>query len=360
MWIVPVMLVAVVACGDHHAAPDAPVGDAPPDTAIDSGTPDADPDKPTTLMGTGLCLDPACAQISPDVHPYTPQFVLWADTASKRRWIYLPPGTQIDTSDMDHWIFPMGTKVWKEFTRDDGAGHEIRIETRYISKIGPGNAFNDWFYVSYAWNATQDDTMAVPQGVMNANGTQHDIPPRSACITCHDNLAPTRVLGFGAIQLDLHAATGELDLDGVIANNWLTTPPQGTTPRYPMPSLHGQEPAALGYLHANCGHCHNPNSHVYTDNGVTMVLRESVATLGSVAETPPYMTAVGVAAKLGPPPLSPCVPNGNLAAPGDPDHSLMICRFETTNPSFHMPQLGSEMMDPTGDQVLRDWISNIP
>ncbi len=355
MRLASVLLLAAVACGGHNARPDA-IGDddAPIDTPADTAMPDADPNKPTTLMGTGLCLDPACSQINPDVHPYTPQFVLWADTASKRRWIYLPPGTQIDTTDMDHWVFPQGTKVWKEFTRDDGMGNEIRVETRYITKIGAGNNFNDWFYVAYQWNATQDGTMAVPNGVMNANGTQHDIPPRSACITCHDNLAPTRVLGFGAIQLDLHAAAGELDLDGVIAAGWLTSPPTGTTPRYPMPSSTGFEPAALGYLHANCGHCHNPLSHVYNDNGVRMVLRENVATLGTIDMTPPYMTAVNAIATTG-------VPGGQtmIVVPGDTAMSAMIYRFETTNTSYHMPQLGSEMMDPTGDTILTDWISHI-
>src|SRR5205823_4887334 len=189
---------------------------------------------------------------------------------------------------MDYWVFPQGTKIWKEFTRDG-----VRIETRFIWKVGPGNTFLDWYYMPYQWNATNDDTMAVPQGVMDANGTMHDIPSRQDCRTCHENLDPTRILGFGALQLDKQAATGELALDDVIAMGWLTAPPAGTTPRYPLPSSTGKEPAALGYMHANCGHCHNPTSHVFKDNMVTMVLRETVGTLGSVDTTPPYLTAVG-------------------------------------------------------------------
>src|SRR5437868_1667222 len=241
-------LLALAACGDNHARPDAamPIDAVIP---IDVQMPDADPLRPATLFGTGLCVDKACTQISSDVRPYTPQFVLWADTASKRRWIYLPPGTQIDTSDMDFWVFPMGTKLWKEFTRDG-----VRIETRLLSKIGPGNTFADWYMIAYQWNATEDDTMAVPQGVQDANGTMHDIPSRQDCHTCHDNLDPTRVLGFGALQLDRQAAAGELDLDGVIALGWLTAPPSGTRPRFPLPTSTGKEPAALGYMHANCGH----------------------------------------------------------------------------------------------------------
>src|SRR5437588_3047152 len=115
-------LFVLAACGSHHdVAIDAPSDDAPIDVApVDIG-PDADP--LATLMGTGLCADKACLQINPGISAYTPQFALWADTATKRRWIYLPPGAQIDTSNMDYWVFPMGTKIWKEFTRDG-----VRIE----------------------------------------------------------------------------------------------------------------------------------------------------------------------------------------------------------------------------------------
>ena len=192
------------------------------------------------------------------------------------------------------------------------------------------------------------------------------------CVQCHDNLAPTRVLGFGAIQLDLHAASGEIALDDAIAMGWLSAPPTGTTPRFPLPASTGKEPAALGYLHANCGHCHNPHSHVFTDNGVTMVLRETVGTLGSVAVTNPYMTAVSQPITTGLPMAvtNRCTPaNGMtdagtpvpcLVARGYPDDSAMIVRFETTNPAFHMPALASKVMDPTGDATLRAWITAIP
>ena len=42
--------------------------------------PDGNPLMPSTLAGTGLCLDASCSQISADVHEYAPRFVLWADT----------------------------------------------------------------------------------------------------------------------------------------------------------------------------------------------------------------------------------------------------------------------------------------
>jgi hypothetical protein len=343
----------VAACGDNRKLPADAVGaDASTDPPALDAPSDGNQLEPATLAGTGLCIDAACTQISPDVHAYTPRWPLWADAASKRRWVYLPPGTQIDSSDMDHWKFPVGTKFWKEFT--SGA---TRVETRYIVKVGPGDLPADWFYVAYAWNATQDATMAVPLGVADANGTTHDIPSRSNCKRCHENLKPTRILGFGALQLDYTNPTaGELDLDAVVAGNLLTVSPVGAaSPHYPLPTDGtAGSVEALGYLHANCGHCHNPTSDVYVSNGITMFLRENVGTLGSVAQTPPYLTAVDKDAQQLQPGLT------KIIASGAPGQSIMILRFEAANDSpLHMPPVAVETTDPTGDTTLRTWISNL-
>src|SRR5690606_3572856 len=100
-------------------------------------------------------------------------------------------------------------------------------------------------------------------------------------------------------------------------------------PYFPFP-VASTDPAyaALGYLHANCGHCHNPSSQVM--NQTQMVLRLTTTTLGSLAETPTYTTAVDV--------TSPLVVDGRtkIVAPGEPDESIMMFRFESTNPSLRM------------------------
>jgi hypothetical protein len=345
--LVPVLL--VIACGDHHDNPDAAIDsttDAPVDMMVD-----ANPFSPPTLFDTGLCVDKACTQIASGITTYTPRFPLWSDSASKRRWMYLPPGTQIDTSDMDHWVFPVGTKFWKEFTRDG-----VRVETRLIWHISEtGTPKNDWFYVAYQWNATEDDTMAVPLGVTDANGTMHDIPSRTQCKGCHERLLPNRILGFQAIQLDYDNTTaGEVDFADLVANGTLTqNPANATPPYYPFDATAAQGTiAAAGYVHANCGHCHNPTSDVYM-NITPMVLRLTVASLDTTLNWPVYQTAVNHDA------ASPIDGLTKIIQPGDPTHSIMIDRFESTNVTVHMPALGSEMMDPTGDTTLRDWITGL-
>ena len=354
------LAVLLVACGDNHATVDGAMGSNFEDAPADG----PNPNNPQTLFETGLCVDHACNTISPDVHAYTPQFPLWADTATKRRWFYLPPGTQIDTSDMDHWQFPEGTKFWKEFTRDG-----VRVETRLVQKIGPGTGPLDWLYVSFQWNAANDDTtLASPQmGVMNANGTMHDIPSRSQCKQCHENFAPSRILGFGAIQLDATATGSETSLATLVAASTLTVNPPSPgsvgAPFYPIEGTTAEK-AAMGYVHANCSHCHNASSAVH--DIVPMELRLLVGEVHDHTLTAAYRTAVGKRATQpigltggqlhcadmnGTPNAAECI-----IAPGVPDDSVMLLRFRaapTTN--LHMPQLGSEMMDPTGNTTLTTW-----
>src|SRR5262249_61515730 len=50
---------------------------------------------PRPLRDTGLYADSTLSRIAPDVLPYTPQYPLWSDGATKRRRIPLPPGTSI-------------------------------------------------------------------------------------------------------------------------------------------------------------------------------------------------------------------------------------------------------------------------
>jgi hypothetical protein len=342
--LAPVVL-ALAACGDNLAArTDAQTADA----AADAST-----TMPATLFDTGLCVDRACSQISPGISSYTPSYSLWADAASKLRWMQLPPSTQIDTADPDHWVFPVGTKFWKEFDAKDGSGNLVRVETRFIQRTAMGTA-NDWFFVAYQWNATEDDTMAVPYGQPSASGTMHDIPTRIDCKTCHQNLPTSIILGFGAIQLDHPAATGEVALDEIAAMGWLSQPPTGSVPHYPLPGAGTTAQDAIGYLHANCGHCHNPTSKVYTDMGVMMQLRLTTSSLGSLATTPVYQTAVGQNATI------PISPQTQLVVAGQPDQSILIFRFESdpTSP-YHMPKLGSKVTDTAADTTLRDWITNI-
>jgi len=345
VWTASLVLLAA-ACGDNLARPDAaPAVDAP---MVDT-PPDADP--LATLAGTGLCSDRACMQINPGIREYAPRASFWDDMATKRRWIYLPPGTKIDTSDMEHWVFPVGTKIWKEFTRDT-----TRVETRLIMKTLPDDeAPGAWFYATYQWNATEDGAMSVTDGVRNANGTQHDIPSTSDCRACHERLRPSRVLGFEAIQLDRDAAANLLDLQDLIDADLLTVKPTGASPYFPLPGT-TVDTDALIYFHANCGHCHNPSSDVHDVTPVDLRLRTSM--LGTVAMTPTYTTSVDKATSLT------YMENGvnytKVIASHDPDHSAVIGRMSSMMQLAFMPNVAVESVDPAGQTALLAWINSLP
>jgi hypothetical protein len=350
-YLLAALLCAAAACGgdDDGASPDARGPDA---ATIDSGSPDANL-MPETLFDTGLCVDAACTEIATDARAYAPEYALWSDGAAKRRWIYLPEGAQIDTSDMDHWQFPVGTKLWKEFAVDDGNA-TTKLETRLLMKIGPDPL--DWYRATYAWNEAQDaTTLADPStGAQDVLGTTHDIPSRSDCRKCHDNLEGG-VLGFQAILLD-HDGEG-VTLADLVAEDRLTDPPANSggagSEYFPIPG--GPEAqAALGYLHVNCGNCHNAGSPVI--NNVPVEWRLTVASVlgGDVTQTPPYLTAVGVAPTLN------TVPGATaIIGPDDAAHSAAYLRMNTNDDAIQMPKLAREEIDPDGVAAVEAWINSL-
>ena len=95
----------------------------------------------------------AARTVSGDVLAYAPQYPLWSDGASKRRWIRLPPGSSIDASDPDHWLFPVGTKFWKEFS------FGRRVETRFMQLA----ADRRWTRATYQWSADEREAPLAPE-----------------------------------------------------------------------------------------------------------------------------------------------------------------------------------------------------
>jgi hypothetical protein len=192
---------------------DAGISDARLDGAGDGAWPvDAGPcgvtgpsGEPGELSCTGLYSDWTKKTLAPDVVNYAPGLVLWSDGAQKTRWIQLPAGQKIDTSSMDEWTFPVGTKIWKEFRLPLGdASAPVRIETRLLWKQGA----NDWVRTTYRWSA-DGETSAVElmAGELDANGAGYEVPSVYECNDCHNGRVDG-VLGFEAVALAAPGATG--------------------------------------------------------------------------------------------------------------------------------------------------------
>jgi hypothetical protein len=287
---------------------------------------------PQLLSATGLFTSLSPEAYGDGVIGFRPQFALWSDGADKRRWVRLPPGSTIDTSDMDSWVFPVGARFWKEFRRDG-----VRVETRLLEKRDDG-----WVGVAYLWNEDQSDARQVPFGAIDALGTPHDVPASGECVACHGGRR-SGVLGFSAIQLSITAAPDELDLQILGERGLLSDAPARA---FEVPGSSVQR-AALGYLHANCGHCHN---HARPDtNGARcfdpqneLEFQLSVSSLGSPEETGTYKSAVG-----------------SVIEPGDPDGSRLVSLVSHRGFGDQMPPLATERIDPDALALLRTWIAEM-
>lgn len=295
-------------------------------------------DIPELLSQTGLYADTATGVFAYDVRLFKPQFELWTDGAVKRRFIYLPEGQQIDTSDMDNWAFPVGTKLWKEFVRDG-----TRIETRLIWRIREGG--RGWISIAYVWNDDQTDAVAAPMGLVNAKQTAHDVPGVQACNSCH-NERPDRPLGFSAVQLSYDGPG--LDLSELIERELLTHPPVGnfTLPGTPV------EQEVLGYLHGNCGHCHRAESSAAVRGDLRTWLL--VDQLGDVKTTDTFTYLVNREVFAG------TSVNPIRIVGGAPDKSEVLRRMQLVMSMGRMPPLGTEDVDPTGVNAVTEWVKALP
>jgi len=281
---------------------------------------------PLRLSDTGLH--------APGVMPFAPQYVLWSDGATKRRWIALPRGKTIDARDPDAWLFPRGTKLWKEFAVDGKP-----VEMRFIEHRADGS----WSFASYVWNAEGTEALLAPArgttlAVSGAPGGRYAVPGRGDCLACHGG-APVPVLGFSALQLADHlpALVARGQLRGLPAS-LLAQPPR-------IAATTATERAALGLLHANCGHCHHGRGGV----PVALRLAQRVADAEtSRAEVLASLLETGGRFNAGAP----------LIEPGQPQTSALVRRMRSRQGLLQMPPLGSQRPDDEGLALVERWIAH--
>ncbi len=287
-----------LACDDGvPAAPSSAIAPPPFEAGSHAATHEAGPDaqdasscvsaaggEPIDLACTGLYSDWATKTVAAGVEAYTPAFAMWSDGASARRWIALPAGAAIDTSDLDDWTFPVGTRVWQELSLALGdASGPVRIETRFLWKTAAG-----WVRATYRWSDDGETSATdLTAGEQEVAGTSYEVPAIFECDQCHQGRAE-HVLGFEAVSLAAPGASG-LTMQQLVSRGMLSAPPAAP------PTVPGNETesAALGWLHGNCGTaCHND---VHGSAGTSgLLLRLDVATLATVQTTNAYRTGWAV------------------------------------------------------------------
>jgi hypothetical protein len=261
----------------------------------------------------------------------------------------------IDVSDVDAWRFPAGTKFWKEFRFG-----ERRVETRLIWQARPGK----WVYATYLWNEAQNEAVLTPEGgvrdhVEAAPGKWHSIPSVADCRSCHEN-GGVEILGFSALQLsddrDPLAPHAERLEEGMVTLAALLRRGRLLPAR---PELVGSPPvvragtpterAALGYLSANCGSCHQGRGPLAP---LGLDLRQRVGG----GEVPPPAGAL-LAGRRGKWEI-PGVPEGETrwVRPGVPELSSVLHRMTSRRPISQMPPLGTVLEDAEAAALVRRWI----
>lgn len=315
---------------------------------------------PRLLSETGLYADLAAHVVDTGNRRFTPQYPLWSDGAAKRRWVRLPAGSTIDTRDLNHWDFPVGTRFWKEFVFGGR-----RIETRMLVKTRADH----WEFASYAWTEDQQDAVLAPaEGLARvaevAPGKWHSVPSRDECRACHDSTR-TEILGFNALQLSddrdslaLHAEPLAADMVTLrtLADErrlsparpeWVNTPPR-------IAARDARERAVLGYLSTNCGSCHNPKSSIAS---LGLFLKHDLGR----ADT---CTPDAIATTVDQPGhwVVPAAPEGasRIVSPGRPDLSALLARAKSRRPSSQMPPIGTVVADREALELVRAWIAAAP
>ncbi len=280
---------------------------------------------PSRLSEIALFADFSARVVAREVMPYRPRFSLYSDDLSKERWIRLPG--VIDARDMDDWSFPVGTQFFKQFSSNG-----VVLETRVLQRIG--EAPEDWVAAAYVWNGSQSEAYRAEEGARDVLDSDHDVPSSGQCFACHGG-SKSRVLGFSAVQLE-PSATAWLAAEGRL------DPAPAQPVEVPGSKLDQQ---ALGYLHANCGTCHNarrPPSGALRcyDPRKTLNLRLELNRMQSVADTGAY-EALGL--------------TGTVL--GRPETSRLVGKMHSV--LLPMPPLAADRVDRAGVSLISDWIRSL-
>ncbi|MDP2310339.1 MAG: PQQ-dependent sugar dehydrogenase [Pseudomonadota bacterium] len=258
--------------------------------------------------------------------PYEVRYPLWSNGAEKQRWLELPVGTAIDTTDPEAWVYPEGTRLWKRFTMDG-----LPVETRLLEKRDGA-----WIGATYVWSG--DDaylTDGTRQDLILPSGEPYTVPSQYACAVCHEATsgqdAPLGVEPFQLGDEGLAAIAEALD-----------------APYGPAPELDIADPVEAevrGYLHGNCAFCHQPAGVVSMVSVVTLDFRYSALDTGLLDAHAEYWNA------------NPYENDGlPLVAPGDPDGSALVGILEATD----MPRLSVWEPDVEAIATIRTWIAAMP
>jgi uncharacterized repeat protein (TIGR03806 family) len=278
---------------------------------------------------------------------YDVNVALYADSAIKRRFVFVPAGTHVRTT-ADYWDLPLGSYLVKTFAfpvdaRNPALGERL-VETRLMVKQADG-----FLASTYVWNDAQTDALAsagdldVPVHWIDEGGRAHEesfhVPGTSECASCHQN----RALGWRSRQLDHSGSYADGSEDqiahlaarGVIDHappaQQVLSDPFGDAPL---------ERRARSYLDANCSHCHEAG--------------------GSAEDTELFWDLEHTTRKNLPACRPSDVPFSDpVLVPGHPEQSEFLERMSSSSSLLRMPRGPTRVPDAQGIALLSAWVASM-
>ncbi|RBQ03021.1 hypothetical protein [Pedobacter miscanthi] len=258
---------------------------------------------------------------------------LFTDYAEKQRLIKLPKGKQMVLNDDGLPIFPEGTIIAKTFyySKVEGKGRQL-IETRLLILHQ-----SKWNVATFRWNATQTDADLINDGAnipINFTGLDgewrkisYHIPAKQECGSCHRQNNEIIPIGPKARNLNITVERGGKNINqliylmkkGVIKQsriNSITGLPDYHDDTLPLVQR------ARAYMDINCAHCHQAGG--FAGN----------TTLNLDFGTDLEHTGIKF------------------------NKSNIIIRTNQMG-EFHMPKLGTTVIDKEGVELMKKYISEL-
>jgi uncharacterized repeat protein (TIGR03806 family) len=259
---------------------------------------------------------------------------LFTDYAEKLRLIKLPKGKQVILNGEGLPIFPDGTIIAKTFyyTHIVGKGRQI-IETRLLILDQ-----SKWSVATFRWNAAQNEAFLVTDGAnvpihfTRQNGEtrkiSYHIPTREECGSCHR--LNEAILPIGPKIRNLNIA---IEKDSKKINQLIYLMKKGVFKKTAIDSLTGLPnyhdlslplaQRARAYMDINCAHCHQPGGFA-----------------GHTTLNLDYRTG--------------------LDRTGIKFNKSNIIIRTAEMGEYHMPKIGTTIIDRDGVELIKKYISTIP
>ena len=283
---------------------------------------------------------------------------LFTDYAYKHRAIFIPKGKKVIYKEEEVLEFPLGTIISKTFYYPSDFNKnnpDINLmETRILIHENSG-----WIALPYIWNEEQNEAyLEITGGNKKASWVDKNnnyqsidyiIPNMNQCKGCHVNSGFLKPIGPTARQLNRENDKNQNQLLswqelGIIDD----LPDHDLIPKianWNDSEIYSVNDRARAWLDINCAHCHNINGPA-NNTGLFLDFYETNLKSLGIYKTP-------VAAGRG---------SGHLKydiVPGKPDESILVYRFESTDPGIMMPELGRSMVHQEGLNLIKEWIKSL-